>query len=259
MRHSQSRGGPSRRHREHSAIDQRWRGGHRTQAAGRCGAGWRSDPRRHSKHRHERKKRGEPTESGCMRTWSLHRRNPGAQRSGSPSVSRSSSPAASVGAATGLVRLVSQIASLSEKVLVEPTRHHWLRNRCEGPRRIDVAGAGFDGKNLVFELSEPVVSVENQSMAAIDVSQNSFNHCPRIESLPVQLFVIDGNSNEEIQSELQKLASLATSQTSPARFARAWYRNRPPLTNRKMALVLVAKNLEELPGVDSCSIRSFEP
>ena len=144
------------------------------------------------------------------------------------------------GAATGLLELATAVNSLRHRILPGSTSDHWLHNRSEGARRIRVTGRGVDGRGLAFELA--------------DHPDSTYFHTPKSkvrETLlrNVGLFVIDGDSIGELESGLERLAELADSDKSIGPLAKRWFRERPPSEERRLAVALVIKSINELPEV----------
>ena len=143
----------------------------------------------------------------------------------------------SFGAATGLLTLAAAVISLRGRILPGTLPSYWLQNRDEGSRRIEIQGRGHDGKNVVVELTEPpayngVLPVERRQ-------------CSVSGPLPAGLFVIDGNSMDELNLGLQQLAELVDSVTSVDRLARIWFGKRPPRSDHSMAMAIVVKSVDE--------------
>ncbi len=144
------------------------------------------------------------------------------------------------GAATGLLQLATAADSLRNRILPGSTSDHWLHNRSDGARRIRVTGRGVDGRGLAFELA--------------DHPDSTFFHTPKSKVRDtllrnVGLFVIDGDSVGELASGLERLAELADSRESIGLLAKRWFRERPPGEQRRLAVSLVIKSIDELPEV----------
>ena len=148
------------------------------------------------------------------------------------------------GAATGLLTLVAAAGSLNEQVLLEASPTCWLHNRGEGPRQIRVAGRGVDGRNLRMMLAEP------PSRPAVHVPGPIESTCrTEIVELPAGLFVIDGDTIEQLQSGLKQLAEHVDFTCSLHRMAQRWFHQRSPRAERRLAITLVVKSVDELPEV----------
>ncbi len=147
------------------------------------------------------------------------------------------------GAATGLLELATAVNSLRHRILPGSTSDHWLHNRSDGARRLRVTGRGVDGRGLAFELA--------------DHPDSTFYHTPKSKVLEtlrlnVGLFVIDGDSIGELESGLERLAELAEladSRESIGLLAKRWFRERPPREERRLAVSLVIKSIDDLPEV----------
>ena len=153
----------------------------------------------------------------------------------------------SAGAATGLLDLFTAVESLAEHRRTEPVPSYWLHNRAEGPRRIGLSGLGCDGRSMQMELVE-VVAAEQRLPQAPDISPrptSSFSRNP----LPAGLFVIDGDSIDELQSGLKRLEERASGADSVDGFARNWFQASPPRPDRRWAMTLVIRDLAEIPAL----------
>ncbi len=172
---------------------------------------------------------------------------------------------ASMGAATGLMELAQAVSMLNERTLTSPLRQHWLTNRSDGVRRVHIEGRGGDGRNQLIELSEPDPSASRQVHAS---GESPSAHMPRRKrgpltgSLTSGLFVIDGNSIDELVTGLDRLAERAKTgrndqKSQPVssadevpvtipQLAQHWFHERPPQPERQWAIVLVVKNSDEL-------------
>ena len=172
---------------------------------------------------------------------------------------------ASVGAATGLLGLTRAVSNLSERTLNEPLRHHWLSNQNEGVRRLQVHGCGVDGRNLSIEVSEPdligadvIGADEGRADGRLSSHSASLNkRGPLIGMLTAGVLVIDGESLDELSHGLERLADRVNSFVSDHvdnreritvhQFSKIWFCEYSPHPERRMAITLVAKSLDELP------------
>ena len=145
------------------------------------------------------------------------------------------------GAATGLLSLVAATGSLHEPILLSPSPAYWFQNQSEGPRRIQVPGRGFDGRNLTIELTEPKPEA-GSVVRPLDSLRD------RVE-LPAALFVVDGDSIDELVSGLQQLDRQIASATSLGQLARLWFRKRALRSDRRLAMTLIVTSIQELSDV----------
>lgn len=156
------------------------------------------------------------------------------------------------GAATGLFTLGQAIKAVGKHVIDQPELYYWLTNRRDGNRRANVIGLETDGRNLAFEVSE------HPATKPLTV-KSDFKNCPT--KLNEAIFVIDGDSIDEIRSGLDQLSRVAEEfLTNPSagsgsvrlnhshihRLAAKWFHTRKPDHDRTMALAIVAKSLPEL-------------
>ena len=157
-----------------------------------------------------------------------------------------SSPAESIGAATGLMNVAHSIAAIENCVRDVTTKQFWLVNQEERPRRIQVPGCGQDGQALQFEVSEAAAHYGRTDFASTKASL-----CPGI-------FVLDGESTAEIEKTLEQLAARIEAWTAEQAeqnagnsrligfYARDWFLHQGACSPRRYALVFLAGSLNEL-------------
>lgn len=151
-------------------------------------------------------------------------------------------PTITAGAATGLLRFVSGVKSLRDKIVPAKSPTWWLHNRADGPRRMIVEGCGFDGRNLSFELTE----APHDSATFLQSSPTALSARHDRVELPVGFFVVDGNSSEAITSRLSELTQRVNTDQSIHHLARRWYHDQRPSRDRRLAMVLIARSASEL-------------
>ena len=72
---------------------------------------------------------------------------------------------------------------------------------------------------------------------------------PPLQELATSLFVIDGDSCDELAAGLDQLASRIDLALTATSLARMWFRERPPRTDRQLAMTLLVKRADELSAV----------
>ena len=138
------------------------------------------------------------------------------------------------GAATGLAYFVMVALSLRDQVQLEPSPHFCLHNRHLGPRRVVVPGFDVDGRILLIEMQEtPTGAVAARGNAVSPV-------------LHAGIFVVDGDSPDELVIRLKQLALRIDSSISVERLAKLWFRERPSRAERRLAVAFVVKHADEL-------------
>ncbi len=164
------------------------------------------------------------------------------------SVLPSTSPLASFGAATGLVNFTKSVISIRDFTIDASNPDLGLRNRRDNFRRVCVPGGGVEGSLLNIELSEapcvPTMPMERKPPGGR--IPNTVNQRAVASPLAASLFVIDGDSLDEVLTVLQQLSTNVNVTISVEQIARDWFRLRPPHPNRRFAMTFVVKNSEEL-------------
>jgi len=143
----------------------------------------------------------------------------------------------STGAATGLLQLTNSISEISDQVRRHPNRRFWLRNRGQESRQRSVAGYGIDGRTVQVDLSEAPSTSKQGGAATLSEA---------VAGLPAQLFVVDGNSIDEILAALRQLTNHSSTSSSIEDLARGWFRQRTPSTERSLGMTLLVKDTREL-------------
>ena len=151
------------------------------------------------------------------------------------------------GAATGLMTLVAAVGSLEYQIRTGVRPSYWFHNRADGVRRICVAGETDDGKNFLIELTEPPSDVAPTNKASlIQDGQNRFH---RRGTISTGLFVIDGDSIDELVQGLHQLSQTIDPSQSIDHLAQRWFNDRPPRRHRQLSMALVVDSTKELPDV----------
>jgi len=162
------------------------------------------------------------------------------------------------GAASGLASLVRACLALYQEIIppcsspdnplpgvidggpfyLPPTPRFWLRNRADGPRRAGVSSFGMDGgcAHVVLEgWDNRPQRFETERIAPLG-TVNEF------------LFSITAENRAELAKGLDQLARRAGAATGDdlASLSREWYNLHDRRAAKPLALVMVARNLEEL-------------
>lgn len=144
------------------------------------------------------------------------------------------------GAAAGLLACLKGTLAVHQQRLPpkSPVESHgaefWLRNRQDGPRRALVDVTGQAGARVCVRLEE---------FSLTTISQPP--EWPPLGSLPVALFVFDGDALTELTAAIHDCRALIVEDRSLSNAARRWFQRRPPLPSRGLAAVIVAATAEE--------------
>ncbi|WP_373650251.1 beta-ketoacyl synthase N-terminal-like domain-containing protein [Schlesneria sp. DSM 10557] len=155
------------------------------------------------------------------------------------------------GAATGLLRLFTAVESLSRHAIPESPSGGWMQNRVEQTRPITLSGLGPDGRSIRLELTTAPGPVRKAALAQRAAARETR------AALPVGLFVIDGDSVEQLESGVNQLNERAANASSVATLASDWFRSRPPQPEHRWGLSLVVRSLAEIPDVARIAVNAL--
>ncbi len=142
------------------------------------------------------------------------------------------------GAASGAAMLARACLAIYQEVL--PARGspcYWLHDRAKGPRRAAIASSGADGTCISVILEE---HAKNATALSTDRAQP-------LGARGEALFVVEGNSPQELDAGLKQLRSTAEGRDGNIEaLAREWFRVNPPASRKKLAVAIVAGSTAEL-------------